>query len=258
MITSVKNNKIKAWRKLHKRKERIDAGIFLIEGLHLVEEAWKSNWTIDEIIAMDEIELPDWIREVPVEFVSDHVFQHISQTKTPQGIAAIVKMNNPVKAGGNHVLLIDAVQDPGNLGTMIRTADASGFDGIVLGNETVDLYNDKVIRATQGSLFHIPIFQANLKQEIMELKQDGFHIWATALSENAKAYNEMTKHDKIALMVGNEGSGLQTELLQLADAIVTIPIYGKAESLNVSVAAGILMYHVKLVADSNRTNYNIE
>lgn len=251
MITSVKNNKVKAWRKLHKRKERIHSGTFLIEGLHLVEEALKSDWTIDEIIAVDMIELPDWVREVPVELVSDHVFQHISQTKTPQGVAAIVKMDNPVKSGGSHVLLIDSVQDPGNLGTMIRTADASGFDGIVLGNETVDLYNDKVIRSTQGSLFHIPIYQANLHDEIMALKKDGFNIWATALSENAKAYNEIKRIDKIALMVGNEGAGIQTELLQLADTIVTIPIYGKAESLNVSVAAGILMYHVKLVADSN-------
>ncbi|UJL45014.1 RNA methyltransferase [Virgibacillus sp. NKC19-16] len=251
MITSVKNNKVKVWRKLHKRKGRIDTGVFLIEGFHLVEEAWKSEWTIDEIIAIDTIELPDWSKEVSVECVSDHVFQHISQTKAPQGIAAIVKMNEPVKLGGNNVLLIDSVQDPGNLGTMIRTADASGFDGIVLGNETVDLYNDKVIRATQGSLFHIPIFQANLKREIMELKKNGFNIWATALSDDAKAYNEIKKSDKIALMVGNEGAGIQTELLQLADTIVTIPIYGKAESLNVSVAAGILMYHVKIVASSN-------
>ncbi|MBY7143207.1 RNA methyltransferase [Virgibacillus sp. NKC19-3] len=257
MITSIRNNKVKAWRKLHKRKERIHSGTFLIEGLHLVEEAWKSDWIIEEIIVIDALELPYWSGELPVEFVSDPVFQYISQTKTPQGIAAVVKMSCPVKPAGNHLLLIDAVQDPGNLGTMVRTADASGFDGIVLGNDTVDLYNDKVIRATQGSLFHVPIFQANLKDEIMELKQHGFHVWATALSDNAKPYYEMATNDKLALMVGNEGSGLQTELLQLADTIVTIPIYGKAESLNVSVAAGILMYHVKLVADSNETNYNI-
>ncbi|MBP1968847.1 TrmH family RNA methyltransferase [Virgibacillus natechei] len=247
MITSVKNNKVKAWRKLHKRKERTDSGTFLIEGLHLLEEAKDSDWTILEIIVQDTIELPDWSTEFSIEVVSDHVFQHISQTKTPQGIAAVVGIHFPDKWTGNHMLLIDSVQDPGNLGTIIRTADASGFSGIVLGNETVDLYNDKVIRSTQGSIFHIPIYQANLQEEIVQLKKNGFNVWATALM-NARSYNEVEVSEKVALIVGNEGAGVQSELLQLADTIVNIPIYGKAESLNVSVAAGILMYHVKMVA----------
>src|SRR5699024_5053942 len=108
----------------------------------------------------------------------------------------------------------------------------------------VDLYNDKVIRATQGSLFHIPIIQTNLPEQVARLKTEGFNIWATAL-KNAKIYHQIEEDEKVAIIVGNEGAGIQTSLLQAADTIVTIPIYGQAESLNVSVAAGILMYYVK-------------
>lgn len=244
MITSVKNDKVKAWKKLHKRRERTNSKSFLIEGFHLLEEARKSDWQISEIIVEDNLEQPGWFNDFPVTEVSDNVFQHISQTKTPQGVAAVIAMNQVVNRSGKYVLLIDSIQDPGNLGTIIRTADAAGFDGIVLGNGTVDLFNDKVIRATQGSLFHIPIYQANLQEEIILLKDNGFNIWATAL-KNAKKYSDIEVDGKVAIIVGNEGAGVHQDLLESADMIVNIPIYGKAESLNVSIATGILMYHVK-------------
>jgi RNA methyltransferase, TrmH family len=244
LLTSVKNEKVKSWRKLHNRKDRTKSGAFLIEGYHLIEEAIQSDWDIMEVIIQEGISIPDWEREIPIVEVSDNVFQHISQTKTPQGIAAVVNMKKFQEYHGTHYLLLDQIQDPGNLGTIIRTADAAGFDAVILGEGTVDLYNDKVIRATQGSIFHIPIFQANLPVEIMRLKQEGVSIWASALT-NSRDFHTIKANSKVALIVGNEGAGIQEAVLELADEMVKIPIYGKAESLNVSIAAGILMYHLK-------------
>ncbi|MEC5421987.1 RNA methyltransferase [Virgibacillus sp. C22-A2] len=244
MITSVKNEKVKALRKLHNRKDRSDSEVFLIEGFHLVEEACKSDWTVKEIIVQHGVEAPRCCEGIAVLEVSDNVFQHISQTKAPQGIAAVLSMKYNNKSAGSRILLIDSIQDPGNLGTIIRTADAAGFDGVVLGQGTVDLYNDKVIRSSQGSLFHIPILHRKLQDEIVLLKEKGFNIWATAL-EDAKKYSEVVVNEKVALIVGNEGAGVKKELLETADTIVNIPIYGKAESLNVSIAAGILMYYIR-------------
>lgn len=243
MITSLQNGKVKQWMKLHRPKGRKQSGTFLIEGFHLVEEAYKSNWEIVEIIVEEGLDYPEWCHHFFIVTVSRKVLQHATQTVTPQGIAAVVKMRQPNEITGNTVLLIDSMQDPGNLGTVIRTADAAGFDVVVLGNGTVDLYNDKVIRATQGSLFHLPILQADLLKKIPELKAQGFTVWASAL-KNAIPFKEMEVREKIALIAGNEGTGISDEIIRLADQSVKIPIFGQAESLNVSVAAGILMYHI--------------
>lgn len=156
----------------------------------------------------------------------------------------MVRIKDSAEALGNHLLLIDQVQDPGNLGTMIRTADAAGFSQVVLGKGTVDLYNDKVVRASQGSIFHIPIIQADLLELIPALQSQTYTVLASAL-ENAVAYDTVEQLEKIALVMGNEGSGIAPEILQLADKCIKIPIYGQAESLNVSIAAGILMYQLR-------------
>lgn len=243
MITSVQNQQVKKWRKLHNRKDRNKFGLFFVEGDHLVEEAIKSGWDVKEIIINDKKRVPDLARDISITVVSEEVFQHLSQTKAPQGIAAIIAKRNIPLQLDSHILLVDAIQDPGNLGTIIRTADAAGFSGVVLGEGTVDVYNDKTIRATQGSIFHISIVEAPLPKEIHNLKYNGYTIWASAL-KNAVPYQEVEKRRKLALIVGNEGSGIHEHTLSLADSIVKIPIYGKAESLNVSVAAGILMYHM--------------
>ncbi|WBX78961.1 RNA methyltransferase [Virgibacillus salarius] len=245
MLTSVKNGKVKAWKKLHRRKERKNEGVFLIEGFHLVEEVWNSEWEVIEVIIQEGIATPDWCEAVLVTEVSETVFSYISQTNSPQGIAAVVKIKNVTDVFDYPVLLIDSLQDPGNLGTIIRTADAAGFSGIILGDDTVDVFNDKVIRATQGSLFHIPIIQANLLEQVEQLQQDGAEVWATAL-QDAEVYSKVKPKEKLALIVGNEGNGVKQELRENADKIVTIPIYGKAESLNVSIATGILMYYIKV------------
>jgi RNA methyltransferase, TrmH family len=244
MITSIKNDKVKMWKKLHKRKERMKTKTFLIEGFHLVEEALKSNWTIIEMIIQEGVEPPLLDKDIPIITVKSNVFQALSQTDTPQGVAAVVAMKQLVSTWSSAVLLIDAIQDPGNLGTIIRTADAAGFSEVILGDGTVDVFNDKAIRATQGSLFHIPIRQASLPDEIKLLQEAGFTVWASAL-EKAEVYTSLKPERKTALILGNEANGVQKELMSLADKRVTIPIYGKAESLNVSVAAGVLMYYLQ-------------
>ncbi|GEN31477.1 TrmH family RNA methyltransferase [Cerasibacillus quisquiliarum] len=243
MITSIQNEKVKDWRKLHKRKERQKTKLFIVEGYHLVEEAWKSNWEIVEVIVMDQIDIPSWYTDNNITIVSKQVFQSISTTKSPQGILAVVKMKQTFIQNGKHLLLIDAVQDPGNLGTIIRTADAAGLGGIILGEGTVDAFNEKVIRATQGSLFHIPIKEAKLNHEIKQLKNIGYTIWASSL-EQAHHYQHIHVPEKVALLLGNEGSGIKQKYIEQADLSVKIPIYGKAESLNVGVAASILMYYI--------------
>lgn len=243
MITSLQNNYIKQLRKLQKRKERESQQSFLVEGFHLVEEACLSDWYVSEIIIREGILLPAYCDNLSIIEVDEKVFKYISQTETPQGIAAVVKMKHSEEVKGDSVLLVDAVQDPGNLGTIVRTADAAGFSSIVIGKGTVDVFNDKVIRATQGSLFHISLINQDLHETIVSLKEKNYSIWATAL-KNATIYDELTHQKKVALIVGNEGEGVRSTLLELADRLVTIPIYGQAESLNVSVASGILMYYL--------------
>jgi len=226
IITSIQNNFIKNIRKLHTKKERYNTHTFLIEGFHLIEEALKSKWSIEHVIIKEGIHVPAWYGDLPITYVSERVFAHISQTETPQGIAGVVKMKEEViHEEHTHILLIDAVQDPGNLGTIIRTADAAGFSQVVLGKGTVDLYNDKVIRATQGSLFHIDIQQDNnLEETIPKLQEAGFTVYASAL-EDAKPYKEVTKQEKVALILGNEGAGISDSVLKAADERIHIPIY---------------------------------
>ncbi|MFD1335261.1 TrmH family RNA methyltransferase [Oceanobacillus iheyensis] len=245
MITSIKNEKVKSWKKLHRRKERLKTNTFLIDGIHLIQEALKSNWVIQELIVVEGYELPNDAKDVPVAYVSENVLKEISQTQTPQGVIAVVEMNIPkVQEDNNLIILLDAIQDPGNMGTIIRTADAAGVDAVVLGDGCVDIFNDKVIRATQGSIFHIPIYTATLEQEIHMLQTQGFTILATALHD-AVEYTEVSDHNKVGLILGNEGAGIAPSILNKANKRINIPIYGKAESLNVGIAAGILMYHLK-------------
>ncbi|RCW66345.1 TrmH family RNA methyltransferase [Saliterribacillus persicus] len=243
MITSVQNEKVKQWKKLQKKKFRDIDQQFLVEGYHLVEEAISSQWNVIEIIAVEDAEIPQNISSLPVTVVTTNVLGAISNTKTPQGIAAVVKMKNNAWKQWKKIICIDQIQDPGNLGAIIRTADAAGFDSIILGDNTVDLYNDKVIRATQGSVFHLDIIHYSLNDAVSKLKKDAVSVWATTLEE-ATPYNQVTIDEKIAIILGNEGSGVDESLINLADHKVKIPIYGQAESLNVGVAAGILMYRV--------------
>jgi len=244
-IDSIQNNSVKAWKKLHTKKGREKAKQYIVEGFHLVEEAIKNDAPILHLLLSEEIDLPSSFSPGSFEltYISKEVSRELSETETTQGIYAIIEFSymrvDFTKV--SKLLLIDEVQDPGNVGTMIRTADAAGYDAVILGTGTSDLYNSKTIRSTQGSLFHMPILRGDLIEMISELKEQGISIYGTSL-QNAKPFNEVKTSNRFALIVGNEGKGVNSNLLSLSDENLYIPIYGKAESLNVGIAAGILMY----------------
>lgn len=249
-IESIKNVRVKNAKKLHTRKGREKLGSFLIEGEHLVEEALKWNVIINEIYIEENFRIPtSWeMNNVPVYLVNDKIMKEICETDTPQGVVAVCELlgRRPlqIEANGKY-LLIDQIQDPGNLGTIIRTADSAGLSGVILGDGTVDIYNSKVLRSTQGSLFHLPVVKGDLGSWIEKLKQANILVYGTALNEKAKSYKEIHPQDSFALIVGNEGSGVSKELLQQMDENLYIPSYGNAESLNVAIASGILLYHLR-------------
>lgn len=249
-ISSPKNEKIKELVKLQTAKGRKKAGMYLLEGEHLVEEAIKERAQI-KLIVVTSNRLEDYKKllaqaDVQVLVVSQDVFYKLSMTETTQGILAVVEIvKQEILPHKGRFIVLDAVQDPGNLGTIVRTADAAGFDAVVLGTGTVDLYNDKVLRSMQGSHFHIPVFQANLQEYLPILKEKGVQVAVTALHRDSKDYSVLQGATDVAIVVGNEGQGVSDDVIDLADVVVTIPMFGKAESLNVSIASALLMYKTK-------------
>ncbi|MBM7653096.1 TrmH family RNA methyltransferase [Neobacillus cucumis] len=249
-IESVNNPKVKQWRKLLTKKERDKTESFIIEGFHLVEEALKQGEQILEIIVSDQVGLPPrWdVSSTPVTLVTEEISKMLTETEAPQGIYAICrvpsKMAEALAEKGKTFLFIDAVQDPGNLGTMIRTADAAGIDAVIVGRGSVDIYNSKVLRAAQGSHFHLPIIRGDLHEWIEKLQEKNIPVYGTAL-ESASEYTDISSGDSFGLIVGNEGNGVAKDILSSTDQNLYIPIYGKSESLNVAVATGILLYFLK-------------
>ena len=246
-IESTQNALVKHWKKLVTlRKEREKTNEFLIEGFHLVEEALKNKELIMQLIVRDGVDLPMlWaIDDVEIVQVNDAVAKEISETEKSQGVFAHCKVKQVTEieqAAWRKVLLVDAVQDPGNIGTMIRTADAAGLDAVILGKGCADAYNPKVMRSAQGSHFHIPVVRGELEEWIDRLQDDGITVFGTSL-DDAISYRDIEVSDAYAIMVGNEGAGINPQLLAKTDQNVIIPLLGGAESLNVAVAAGILMY----------------
>lgn len=247
-IESPQNSLVKYWKKLTTtRKERDRSGEFIIEGFHLIEEALKSKVDILNLIIREDVEIPShWnLDQLFIVEVTPQVAAEFSETEHSQGIFAHVKKpstQDSEKASCTKLLLIDAVQDPGNVGTMIRTADAAGIDAVILGKGTADPYNPKTVRSTQGSIFHIPVITGDLTEWIDTSKEKGIPVYGTAL-QNAVLYHEVKKEGKFALIMGNEGAGIHEDLLAKTDKNVIIPILGQAESLNVAVATGIVLYY---------------
>lgn len=248
-ITSKQNAQLKQWKKLLTGKGRKQAKQYLIEGIHLLEEAIQSNAKLKYIIYSEkylQVNQPlKNLKRVEEILLSDSCLSELSQTQNSQGIFAIVEMEDNLKVTSNlkRVLMIDAIQDPGNLGTIIRTADAAAYDLIILGEGTVDLYNDKVIRSTQGSIWHLPIVQGELSDWIEKLKKDQVRIFATALHQEAINYHELDYDGPMALLLGNEANGVSQKLIELSNQSIYIPMPGRAESMNVAVAGGIMMFH---------------
>jgi TrmH family RNA methyltransferase len=246
-IESAQNALVKHWKKLvTTRKEREKSGEFIVEGFHLVEEALKNKQQIVQLIVREGVDLPLlWdIDNVMMVEVTDSIAKEIAETETSQGVFAHCKqlvVDDTARGEWRKLLLVDAVQDPGNIGTMIRTADAAGIDAVILGKGCADAWNPKTLRSGQGSHFHIPVVRGELAEWIEELKGNGVQVYGTALQE-AVEYTAVEPSDQFALIVGNEGSGIHPQLLDKTDQNVIIPIFGKAESLNVAVATGILLY----------------
>ncbi|TYR82203.1 RNA methyltransferase [Priestia megaterium] len=248
-IDSVKNPQVKQWKKLHEKKERDRQGVFIVEGFHLVEEALKTKSRIKELVVADSIQIPShWnVDDVSITIVNEAIMKVISDTETPQGVAAVCyqTQQEDIMNTATRILLLDAIQDPGNLGTIIRTADAAGLDAIVVGDGSVDVYNSKVIRSTQGAIFHVPILKkSELLDIIALLKERGISIYGTSL-KNGEVFTNVQPSSSFALVVGNEGNGVSERVLAETNQNLYIPIYGKSESLNVAIASGILLYYLR-------------
>ena len=251
-ITSVNNALVKATAELKQKKYRQERQLFLAEGLRTVEEAIESNTVIQLFYTAIEDERTRAVLETAAEkglelyCVSENVMKKISDTDSPQGIVAVCKMQNMklenLFAKGEMLLVLDRVGDPGNVGTMLRTADAAGIGGIVLLKGCVDIYAPKTVRSTMGSLFHIPVFAgADEALFIKAAKRAGYELLVTTL-EGADNLYKADLRGRIAFVMGNEANGVTSTLLQEADKRVYIPMQGRAESLNVAIAAGVVMF----------------
>lgn len=238
MITSASNNTIKALIKLKQKKYRDETGYYLVEGEHLVEEAMKAK-QVECLISTKDI-----TSDLPIIVVSNEVMSKLSFTKSPQSIMAKCKIKKEKKLiDGKRYLILDDLQDPGNIGTLIRTALAFSIDQVILSNNCVDLYNDKLLRSMQGANFHISCIYDDLKTVISTLKKNNVKIIGSAL-ENGQDIKQIKISEKMAFIVGNEGNGMNKDILQKCDYVGYIPI-NTIESLNVAIAGSIMMYHFK-------------
>ena len=235
MYTSTNNDFIKRIKKLNEKKYRDIYNEFLVEGEHLVLEALKNN-IIKHIIVQDDYNF-DYDDKI---IVNNKVMKYISNLDNPSGIIGVCEKNNN-KQIGNKLLILDNIQDPGNLGTIIRSAVAFNFDTIILSKDTVDLYNSKVIRATQGMLFKINIIITEIDEFINNL--DGYSIIGTDVV-NGKNIKDFKNLEKFAIIMGNEGKGVSEKIKKLCSDNIYIPISSTCESLNVGVAASIIMYEL--------------
>ena len=242
IITSKANSVVKNAKKLHQKKYRKSA--YLIEGWHLFEEAVQAGVTIEKIFALESYR--DQLAAFPqTVWVSEEILRDLADTQTPQGIVAVIQKEEvglPDFSQGKFLFLED-VQDPGNVGTMIRTADAAGFTGVIVSDKSADIYSLKTLRSMQGSHFHLPIYRMSLASFVEEAKKTAMPILATTLSKDSKDYRELSPLEGFVLVMGNEGQGISPIMAESANQLVHIGMKGKAESLNVAVAAGILMFY---------------
>ncbi|GBF74999.1 hypothetical protein PA598K_03374 [Paenibacillus sp. 598K] len=246
-ITSVQNSRVKGWAALLDKKHRDRTASFLVEGVHLVQEALKENAEL-ECIVYDVVK--GWPAELGeaagVERVaaSKQIIARCTGTDTPPPVFGVARKLRPPTGRlfeGSLVVVLDGVQDPGNVGTIIRSADAVGADAVVLGRGCVDLYNPKTVRSTMGSLFHLPVIEGELTELLPEARRHGARLIGTSLHADNNCYAE----DWTAatwLVLGSESRGLSQEVQALLDASVRIPMRGGSESLNVAMAATVLLY----------------
>ena len=252
MISSTKNDQVKMVVELRKKaKARNEAGLFVAEGLRMVSElppdrAWRLYVSESFLKNRENAGLLE--RFSRYEIVTDQVFSAMSDTQTPQGILALAKQYEYVLSdllsapGPAHLMILENLQDPGNLGTILRAGEGAGITGVIMSRDTVDIYNPKVVRSTMGSAFRVPfLYTDDLPGTVRELKAGGIRLFAAHL-EGRNNYEEEDYTGNTGFLIGNEGNGLTEELSAAADAWVKIPMAGKVESLNAAVAASILMF----------------
>ena len=258
MITAKDNDKVKYTKSLLKSKNRNKESKFIIEGYRILTLAIECNAKIDYVFINEEFEK----KTEHVEFLeilksknintyktTNKIFNELVDTESTQGILAVVKFNQRtiqenLKDEHRFVLILDRIQDPGNMGTIIRTADAAGVDAIIALKGCVDIYNPKVIRSTMGSIFDMNIIHATQEEAVRLLKLKNFDIVSSYLDTD-NYYDKVEYNYKTALVIGNEANGINDELVSKSDVLVKIPIYGKAESLNAAISSAILMYEIK-------------
>lgn len=251
-ITSKDNELIKHIRKLKDKKYRDESNEYVVEGVKLVEEAVKENAKIKQIIVCEDTtrtyEIPTHIMLEIAKYecisVSDKIFNIITQVTNPQGIMAIIEKNAQdaqIDYTQDIIVVLDDVQDPGNLGTILRTVDSIGLNQIIVSKGTADAFNSKVVRSTMGAIFRIKIIEVeDLAQAIKEMRKHHFKLMVTSLQTKNSIYD--IDFNKKIIVIGNEANGVSKEIQDMADEKAKIPMLGRTESLNASVAAGVVMY----------------
>lgn len=239
LYTSIENKKIKEIRKLRQKKYRDKTGLFLVEGKHLVLEAYKSGYLKEMILEQNEL----FPLQVETMYVTNDLLYYISDVESPQPVMGIVSKIPEKQELGNRILVLDGIQDPGNLGTIIRSAVAFHVDTIVFGKKTVDLYNPKVVRSSQGMIFHINMIERDLTTFLPELKKENYTILGTRVT-HGKSLKEIEKNKKSVIIMGNEGNGMSDAVAEYCDDFIYIDMSSTCESLNVGVATSIILYEL--------------
>ena len=251
-ISSKENELIKHIKKLKDKKERDSSNEYVIEGIKLIQEAIQENVNIKQIIVCDDCDKTESIpKDLMYEiakydciYVTKKVFKYISEVQEPQGILAVIEKNNSdveIDYTQDIIVALDDVQDPGNLGTILRTVDSIGLTQILVSKGTADSYNPKVVRSTMGAIFRIKIIECeDLEKTLKEIKKHKFKVVVTSLQTENSIYE--INYNKKVIVIGNEAKGVEKNIQELADEKIKIPMLGKTESLNASVATGIVLY----------------
>ena len=238
LYTSINNQKIKNLKKLQIKKYRDKENLFLVETPHLVKEAYNKGYLKELLILEGEsIDI-----DIETNEINDVVMNYLSSLSTPSKVIGICAKPKEKPTQGN-VLMLDNIQDPGNLGTIIRSAVAFNINTIIISPSSADLYSDKVIRASEGMVFYPNILVKPLEQEVKKLKENNYHIYSTNVTFG-KELKTIEKNQKFAIIMGNEGKGVSQSLLDLADDYLYIPMNKECESLNVAVATSIILYEI--------------
>lgn len=252
MITSTSNPQIKRLLQLQKKsKVRDEENVFVVEGLRMFAEVPVNRvekvYISESLYNKKKLELN--LQDFPYEILSDNVFSHVSDTKTPQGILCVVKrkkydLDELLKVKNPHFMVLDNLQDPGNMGTIVRTAEGAGVDAVFMSKDCVDIYNPKTIRSTMGSIYRMPfIYIEDIPELLNVFRKNGVKSYAAHL-DGKNSYDKENYQTGTAILIGNEGNGLRDEVTKNADILVRIPMQGQVESLNAAIAASVLMFEV--------------